>query len=423
MKRRKPVFLVILLLLLFQSSGAFAQYIMRDVNEEEPIREKSYLLPYAFSTETLDFGAGLAASYGPLSESIYFATAFYTANNSCYGMIGGRDVRVPFVDRLHVNPWISAGHYTHMRIYIDGNPHYSDERAGSNDSDEDNYIEEDANDIIADFPFRFTLPIGTLQDSAVHTYVVENGMLKSNPSGGESWNPLKSGISTLIFRPYYRKQYTDEKNGETLFGQLGYELDNRDYIPNPHKGYLFSFNIAHDPGWLADSRRWTSLDAELNGYIPLWDTSWSRQQTLALSVWSAYSPTYDSDSTSDGNGEPPYFTGPTLGGFWRMRGYPVGRFHDKSALYYSAEYRLMPEWQPFGDISVLDPLKIRWWQVVGLVELGRVAPSWDFSTLNQDMKYDYGVGLRGMFDTLIGRIDFIFSDEGFVFSAMFGQTF
>jgi outer membrane translocation and assembly module TamA len=66
---------------------------------------------------------------------------------------------------------------------------------------------------------------------------------------------------------------------------------------------------------------------------------------------------------------------------------------------------------------------IRWWQAVALVEVGRVAPVWDFDTLHTDMKYDVGIGLRGMFDTGIGRLDLVVSEEGFSIVAMFGQTF
>ena len=83
----------------------------------------------------------------------------------------------------------------------------------------------------------------------------------------------------------------------------------------------------------------------------------------------------------------------------------------------------MPEWQPFGRIDLLDPLKIRWWQIVGLMEVGRVAPSWDLSTLHSDMKYDFGVGLRGMFHSSVGRLDVVVSEEGFFFTAMLGQAF
>ena len=423
MMRKSPsIVWAIGLLLLFQALEVSAQYKIREGDEEVELKSSAIVVPYAFSTETLGFGLGIGASYGPKGESYYYGTVYATDNGSDFFMVGGNNLKFPGVERLHFRPWISAGHFTHMRIFIgNNNPGDPTERAGSNESSKDNYREENANDIIADLEFRYTLPWGHYRDVAVHTYITDNGLLKKNPSGAESWNPLESGQSTILFQPYYRKQYTDVEGKETLFFKLGYKHDNRDFIPNPHRGYVVKTSISHDPDWLADTRKWTSLEGEIDGFIPLWDTSWSRQQTLALSAWAAYSPTYDSSTENDGM--PPYFTGPTLGGFWRMRGYPANRFHDKAAIYYSAEYRLMPEWQPFGEIGLLDPLKIRWWQVVGLVEAGRVAPSWDLGELHTDMKYDYGIGLRGMFHASVGRIDLVVSDEGFAFSAMLGQTF
>jgi len=402
---------------------ASAQFIIKEGDDESEIKTRTFVLPYIFSTETLGFGMGLGATYGPQSETLYYGTAYITDNGSSFLMLGGDNLKVPKIERLHLRPWLSFGHFTHMRVYIDGNPKFPNERAGSNESSKNNYREENANDIIADFEFIYTLPWGNFREDPVHTYITQNGLLKENPSGAESWNPLQSGRSTLLFRPYYRKQYTDAEAGETLFFQIGFEHDNRDFVPNPHRGYLFKTTLSHDPNWLAESRQWTALEGELDGFIPLWDTTWSRQQTLALSVWTAYAPTYNIHSNSDDNGKPPYFVGPTLGGFWRMRAYPANRFHDKASIYYSAEYRLMPEWQPFGEIDLLDPLKIRWWQIVGVVEVGRVAPSWDFEMLHSDLKYDYGIGLRGMFYTSVGRLDIMMSEEGTTFSVMFGQSF
>ena len=423
MRKSTILFYAIGLLLFFHAVEVSAQYIIREGDEQAEIKSRTYVIPYAFSTETLGFGVGLGASYGPKSESLYYGTIYGTDNGSSFGMVGGNNLKLPWFDRLYFRPWLSAGHFTHMRVYVDGNDDYAGERAGSNESSKDNYREEDAVDITLDLECRYTLPWGHYRDSAVHTYITKNGVLKEKPSGAESWNPLESGRSTVLFRPYYRKQYTDVEGAETLFFEVGYKHDNRDFVLNPHRGYLLKTNISHDPDWLADSRKWTSLEGEINGYIPLPTTRWARQQTLALSAWAAYTPTYDVNSTAEDNGATPYFTGPTLGGYWRLRGYPSYRFHDKAALLYTAEYRLMPEWQPFGKVDLLDPLKIRWWQIVGLVEAGRVAPSWDLSTLHTDMKYDVGVGLRGMFHASVGRLDFVVSEEGFSISAMLGQTF
>jgi len=415
---------LIALSICFQVTEVTAQYVIREGDETGRIKSRTILVPYAFSSETLGFGLGIGGSYGPQSQpqSLYYGTVYATDNGSSYGLVGGYDLQIPGIERLFIRPFLSAGHFTQMRLYVDGNPAFPNERAGSNDSDADHFIEEDAYEATVDLEMRYTLPWGHYRDNAIHTYITRNGILKENPGGAESWNPLESGQSTLLFKPYYRKQFTDIKELETLYFQLGYEHDNRDYKPNPHRGYLAKTSVSHDPDWLNNTRRWTTLEGEIDGYIPLWDTRWSRQQTLALSWWTAHAPSYDTSST-DTDGKPPYFTGATLGGFWRLRGYPSDRFHDKSAIHYSAEYRVMPEWQPFGKIDLLDPLMIRWWQVVGLVEVGRVAPEWDFETLHTDMKYDVGIGIRGMFDTGIGRIDLVVSDEGFSFVAMFGQTF
>ncbi len=423
--KKNPILMRALgLLLIFQVVESSAQYKIREGDEEGELKSSSIVVPYAFSTESLGFGLGVGASYGPKGESYYYGTAYVTDNGSSLGMIGGNNLKIPGIERLRVRPTLLVAHYTKMRLYLDGNPDYEFiERAGSNESSKSNYREEDAMDVLLDMKFSYVLPWGHYRDKAVHTYITDNGVLKENPSGGTSINPLKSGQSTIIVHPYYRKQFADAEEGETLFLKLGYKHDNRDFIPNPHRGYLIQGGISHDPDWLGDTKKWTSLDGELAGFIPLWDASWSRQQTLALSVWGAYSPTYEIDATGKKTGNPPYFTGPTLGGFWRLRGYPSFRFHDKTAILYAAEYRLMPEWQPFGKVHLLDPLNIRWWQIVALVEAGRVAPSWNISTLHQDMKYDYGIGLRGMFHGSIGRLDVVMSEEGISLSAMLGQTF
>ncbi|MEN8255779.1 MAG: BamA/TamA family outer membrane protein, partial [Verrucomicrobiota bacterium] len=341
------------ILLFFHVLEATAQYTIREGDEEGEFQSRTILVPYAFSTETLGLGFGIGASYGPKAQSLYYGTTYATDNGSAFAMLGGSNLRLPGLERLHLHPRLMLGHFTHLRAYVDGNPAFpTTERAGSNESSPDNYIEEDAQDAVLDLQMRYTLPWGHFSDTPVHTYITKNGILKESPGGAESWNPLESGRSSILIKPYYRRQFTTarDKKLETLYFEFGYEHDNRDFVPNPHRGYLAKASIAHDPDWLKETRRWTSLKGEINGYIPLWDTSWSRQQTLALSAWGAYSPSYNPDSAMERDGKPPYFTGPTLGGFWRLRGYPSNRFHDKAAIHYSAEYRLMPEWQPFGKI-------------------------------------------------------------------------
>ena len=95
-----------------------------------------------------------------------------------------------------------------------------------------------------------------------------------------------------------------------------------------------------------------------------------------------------------------------------MRGYRAGRFSDQAAIYYTAEYRLIPEWNPLAEVSWLKSLGIAWWQFVPFVEVGRVAETWNLDELHSDMKWDAGLGLRVMVKGLIVRVDTAVSDEG-----------
>ena len=111
------------------------------------------------------------------------------------------------------------------------------------------------------------------------------------------------------------------------------------------------------------------------------------------------------------------------GGVERLRGYPRGRFNDKAAIYYAAELRLIPNWDPFRNWPVIRYWPWRWWQVVGFAEAGRVAPSWSFGDLHDDLKWSAGVGIRAMIGAGIIRLDFATSDESAQFWVMANQAF
>jgi hypothetical protein len=107
-----------------------------------------------------------------------------------------------------------------------------------------------------------------------------------------------------------------------------------------------------------------------------------------------------------------------------MRAYPFSRFNDRSAIYYGAEYRYMPRWNPWKDIRWIDRwLDIDWWQFVPFVEAGRVAPNWNLGTLHEDMKWDVGLGVRFMAKKTVVRFDVAASEDTTGFWAMFSQPF
>lgn len=182
--------------------------------------------------------------------------------------------------------------------------------------------------------------------------------------------------------------------------------------------------VSRDFGLFDSDESWTNLESELDFYIPFNFSDRFRQTVLALDTWTSYSPTWDERSNSEVSNRPPSYTGSTLGGLWRMRGYPSQRFNDKAAIYYAAELRLIPEWNPFEAWpKVQKYVGIQWLQFVPFVEIGRVAPEWSFSRLHSDMKWNVGFGLRAMAQGLVIRIDTAGSDEGIGVQMMVSQPF
>ena len=112
-----------------------------------------------------------------------------------------------------------------------------------------------------------------------------------------------------------------------------------------------------------------------------------------------------------------------MGGFYRMRGYPIDRFNDRSVIYTTAEYRYTLKWNPVAKVSWLRFLQCDWLQLVGFVEGGRVANDYKLSELFSDWKVDGGFGLRAMVAGGVVRFDLAFSDETTSVWAMFGHPF
>jgi outer membrane protein assembly factor BamA len=208
---------------------------------------------------------------------------------------------------------------------------------------------------------------------------------------------------------------------------LGIEYDNRDFANNPSLGSLTKFKITRDFGVLDSFNSWTSVAFSFSKYRNLGRTANFAQRVFAANVWSTYVPTWTRELISPDyvvfRNRPPSNRGARLGGVDRLRGYPRARFNDKAAIYYGAELRLIPYWDPFRAWPVIRNWPWRWWQVVGFAEIGRVAPSWDFGDLHDDMKWTLGTGIRAMIGAGVIRFDYAVSDEASVFWVMASQAF
>ena len=128
---------------LMSGISAFGQSIF--VGPDGKFEEKKLSVPYAFYNEA--FGAAAGYAYGitgyPQNQSAILATAMAGTKGSAMGFFIGRDLRLPLSDRLFVDPITQVGWFEGAESYTDGDPSFPDERAGSNDSDEDRRLGSD----------------------------------------------------------------------------------------------------------------------------------------------------------------------------------------------------------------------------------------------------------------------------------------
>jgi hypothetical protein len=428
LKRNMVLIFLIAFLVLHGPHPSFGEEENKIVEEADT--RQTLNVPYAFYNENFGFAVGYVYSiHGyPQKQSTVLATAMVGTKGSAMGFLMGRDFLLPAFDRLFFDPIVSVGYFDEIEAYIDGNPAYTGRRSGANDSEEDNFVEGDGWDSFFRFRFKYLLPMGHGRDQIITDYQIKDGLLVSGESGGTSWNPLISGRTFLELRPFYRSQDIEGDNVNTAQRTNGTDFslfwDNRDFFASPSKGYALNLKVSRDFGWADSSDSWTSLQGEFDVYFPLRISETFRQQVLAFDLWTSYSPTWDVQPDGSINNRPPAYTGASLGGLWRMRGYPTQRFSDKAAIYYAAELRLIPNWNPFDRWPWLQKhVGIEWLQFVPFVEVGRVAPSWNLDDLHSDMKWCAGMGIRLMAKGIVARIDMAASEEGGRVQMMVSQPF
>ena len=254
------------------------------------------------------------------------------------------------------------------------------------------------------------------------------GIPVTGAADDRAWTPLGGGKTYLELRPFYRSQQIDGDDVDEEITTNGIDLslywDNRDFFSNPSQGHSLLLEASRDFGLFNSDTSWTVVQGELDKYYSLGATETFRQRVVALDFWTAYSPSWDVAGSGKIDHRPPPYTGATLGGLWRMRGFPAQRFSDKAAIYYSAELRLIPEWNPFDDWPDLQKhVGVEWLQFVPFVEVGRVGPEYDQANLHSSLKWDVGLGLRAWAKGIVVRLDTAWSDEGFGVQMMVGQPF
>ncbi|WP_455210555.1 BamA/TamA family outer membrane protein [Kaarinaea lacus] len=413
------------------SNSTQAASIIRDISEEE-ITPQSLVLPYFFSSESLGLSYGVGGGVsGYLQDqmSLMGAALFSTKGAKAVFFIGNQ-IQIPKTQRLFLDVRFSVGRYPDQRGYFNGNPEYAHERAGSNESSDDNYVLANATDDWLDFDFEYVLPIGAGRDNTIQLYRLDKGVLVQGATGGNAWNPLRSGLTMLSIMPFIRSQGFETDTGDRIFEssgiKFGMEYDNTDFPNNPSRGSKQDFDLRRDFGGGQVEDAWTQIEFSASKFFPMGKGKYSRQRVLGLNFWTSDVPTWKETQIEGGSkptNAPPFYMGSTLGGLYRLRAYTSARFHDKSAIYYSAEYRYMLRWNAIGNIKMLQIFNIDWWQLMGFAELGRVAPGWDIQELHSDMKWDVGIGLRAMISKAVLRLDVAANDEIWSVWVMAGQAF
>ncbi len=400
--------------------------------------------PYVFTSDAtgLSGGAGAIAQGFLQPQTTLVATLFYgteqdiitngnpqTANFSG-GLLSYSNFKVPYTNRFYLSAWGYASHIPKSIIYLDG----------SNDSDKDDGLVTagDNNYFIMELDYVF--PIGEGINNPDNLFKLRNGFAMDRENYGNG-TPFVTGRTLLALKGFYQKQTIENwKESEpwnlaksipewnSSGARVSFLHDNTDYYLNPSRGYNFEVQYSKDFGWGDDFQTWDSIEFKYSKYFNLDKLPFTQQNVLALNFWTAYSPSWKAnDEVLPGvdAGRPPSWEGARLGGFTRMRGYDSNRFSGKAAIYATAEYRAIIDWNPFKTTKFLQkysPVAIDWFQVVPFMEVGRVNDEYSIDLL-KDLKYDAGISLRAFAAELPVRLDVGFSDEGVNMWVMIRQPF
>ena len=372
---RQPGLAVTLLVatLLLPVGSCLADLIVRELGREND-EPKPYAVPYSFASEAMGFVLGIGGGISglPQEQNSFIATALVSDEGAAAAYAYFNDYQFSEIPRLFLDASIGLGEFPQERAYLDLTPSGSSPPAGSNDSSPTDYFETGGYSDWIELDFKYVLDIGHAKYSPINIYTLSNGLLVGGASGGGVFNPFKSGrsyIQTSLF--HHDRDYDDVGTSfrlKTTGVGLSFRYDNTDFQINPSTGSIVSLGVKHDPGTY-DNESWTVGEIDFSHFFKLSSNEYTEQQVIAINAWTAH--TFSDDPA-------PHYFGVTLGGLYRLRAFPIERFHDNSAIYYSAEYRVIPRSDLLRKLTFLDFANLQWWEIATFVEVGRVAPEWNF---------------------------------------------
>lgn len=432
----KILFTIILIALIpFTSQAKTTARVKLNVDRVENIKKRETLiLPYAYSSDDLGtmIGIGTMAT-GLYQKQMSAGATVFTGDSKGLGF-GIWDYKLFGTKRFFISSVGMVADFPLLRAYSPLPNELTppnEPRPGANDSSFDDFIAAQGSNNWWDVKLEYVLPWGNAVDSAMSTYKLKGGLVQTKEDDVPSWNPLKNGTSVLVARQFNRYQLyqneTDELDGAVHALELGYLYDNTDFPTNPSHGSAQYISFTYNPQWLESNNNWTFIEFEASKYISFGANDFAKQNVLALNFWTGYSPSwqvmYDDNGYSQVTDNAPFLEGASLGGIYRMRGFRQSRFHDKAAIYATAEYRMTLNYNPIANVNWLSFLNLDWFQTVLFVEGGRVSPTYNKDTLLSDWKSDVGISLRALTAGIIVRFDIAKSTEGTNMWVMVGHPF
>ncbi|WP_407332010.1 BamA/TamA family outer membrane protein [Enterovibrio sp. 27052020O] len=380
-------------------------------------------VPFAFSTEAMGLSAGIAGLWKQAGQpqASLFVAGLGTSKSTWMGFISANNYTFSPESRWLVSAQFYEGDFKQFDYFLG--------EAASNSSSFDDRLTADSRDAQHHIGFRYILPWGAGEQQPIRAALSP----RREVDGDTPWS---SGVSSLELRPFYQAQKltgegvdapSDFSSADDVWGlETRFRWDNRDSLNSPTTGSLSDVIVTVDPG--SDNRAsWWQWEVNQSWYWNL--GAWkdiANQQVLAFNVYTSDTPSWDNTTTMNGQTEfhrPPEFASARLGGLYRLRSYQSGRFAGRSALNYSLEYRVMPEWQPLDEMPVFNWYDVPWWQWVLFADVGRVANEYDVAELHRDMKWSGGVAMRFQVEGIVVRSEMAWGSEEGLFRVMINQPF
>ncbi|WP_373689580.1 BamA/TamA family outer membrane protein [Photobacterium pectinilyticum] len=382
-------------------------------------------VPFAFSTDAMGLSVGMAGLLKGAGQpqAALLGAGVYSEKGTWLTYLGASNYILSQDSRWLFGAELFDASYKQFDYYLG--------ESSGNDSSADDKVMADAKEFQYRLSMRYVLPLGAGESQGIRAALIPARKL----TGHTPWN---SGVSSVEFRPFYQGREFDDlptsqvepaefTEVEKVWGlETRFDWDNRNNTRNPTEGSQSQLSVTVDPG-SSERPSWWKWEFEQS-----WFWSFGNlgelfdQQVLAFNIYTADTPSWNSTEQINGSEEfrrPPAYAGNRLGGLYRLRSFSGGRFVDRSALSYSMEYRVMPDWQPLEEWPVFEWYDVPWWQWVAFVDVGRVADEYDLAELHSDMKWSVGGAVRFQVEGIVVRTEMAWGSEDSLFRVMINQPF